>query len=146
MHASRRDLYASLAGNHIARVDPRPESRAAGSSGRTPGLVGLWRPTLGRGVGAGQLGRYDPSSGEWQEWRLPGERPQAYAVYVDERDIVWLTDFGGDAIVRFDPTTESFSSIALASPDGAVRQLSGRPGEVWGAESSADKIVVVTEE
>ena len=28
---------------------------------------------------------YDPATGQWQEWRLPGESPQAYAVYVDDR-------------------------------------------------------------
>jgi virginiamycin B lyase len=55
-----------------------------------------------------------------------------------------LTDFGGNAIVRFDPTTETFDSIALPGADGAVRQLNGRPGEVWGAESAVDKLVVVT--
>ena len=52
---------------------------------------------------------------------------------------------GGDAIVRFDPATETFSSMALPSRDGSVRQLLGRPGELWGAESAADKLVVVTE-
>jgi hypothetical protein len=63
-----------------------------------------------------------------------------------ERDIVWLTDFGGNAIVRFDPTTELFDPIELPSAGAAVRQLLGRPGEVWGAESARDKLVVVTEE
>jgi hypothetical protein len=28
-------------------------------------------------------------------------------------------------------------------PGAAVRQMLGRPGEVWGAESEADKLVVV---
>lgn len=69
----------------------------------------------------------------------------AYAVFVDDQDIVWLTDFGGNAIVRFDPATETFDSIALASADGAVRQLHGCQGEVWGAESAVDKLVVVTD-
>ena len=27
--------------------------------------------------------------------------------------------------------------------DAAVRQILGRPGEVWGAESGADRLVVV---
>ena len=31
----------------------------------------------------------------------------------------------------------------LPDPSAAVRQLLGRPGEVWGAESGADKLVVV---
>ena len=66
-------------------------------------------------------------------------------MYVDERDIVWLTDFGANAIVRFDPATESFDPITLPSSGAAVRQLHGRPGEVWGAESATDKLVRITE-
>jgi virginiamycin B lyase len=92
---------------------------------------------------AGQVGVYDPSDRSWQEWPLPGESPQAYAVYVDGLDAVWLTDFTADAIVRFDPVTETFRSFAPHSLPSAVRQLLGRPGEVWGAESAADRLVVV---
>lgn len=73
-----------------------------------------------------------PRPAHWQEWPLPGDAPQAYAVYVDERDIVWLTDFGANAIVRFDPAIERFDAVELPSPDAAVRQLLGRPGELWG--------------
>jgi virginiamycin B lyase len=68
----------------------------------------------------------------------------AYAVFVDDVDVVWLTDFGANSIVRFDPADESFDSIELPSPNASVRQLHGRPGEVWGAESAVDKLVVVT--
>jgi virginiamycin B lyase len=68
----------------------------------------------------------------------------AYAVFVDDSDVVWLTDFRANAIVRFHPATEAFESIPLTSPEAAVRQLAGRPGEVWGAESGADKLVVVS--
>jgi virginiamycin B lyase len=64
-------------------------------------------------------------------------------VYVDDRDAVWLTDFGANAIVRFDPTTETFSSFELPTRGAAIRQLLGRPGEVWGAESGADKLVLI---
>ena len=69
----------------------------------------------------------------------------AYAVFVDDRDIVWLTDFGGQRDRPFDPATETFESIADRRVAGAaVRQLHGRPGEVWGAESATDKLIVVT--
>ena len=89
---------------------------------------------------------HDPATGEWKEWPLPGDGPQTYAVYVDDRDIVWLTDFGANAIVRFDPSTERFDPVELPSAAAAVRQLLGRPGEVWGAESARDKLVLVTED
>jgi virginiamycin B lyase len=66
-----------------------------------------------------------------------------YAVFVDDRDKVWLSDFGSNALVRFDPVTSRFAPVRLPSPDAAVRQILGRPGEVWGAESGTDKLVVV---
>ena len=113
--------YASLAGSHIARIDPRSgaatvvEPPTAGP-GRPPRLVRLTRPDLGSRVGRRTGRRARPGDGAWQEWRLPGRRPQAYAVYVDDRDIVWLTDFGANAIVRFDPATETFDAIELPGP------------------------------
>ena len=65
----------------------------------------------------------------------------AYAVYVDETDRVWLTDFGAQVLVRFDPETERFDTYRLRA-NANVRQLLGRPGEVWGAESGTDRLIV----
>jgi virginiamycin B lyase len=64
-------------------------------------------------------------------------------VYVDELDFVWLSDFGANALVRFDPATEKFEVFPFPSLGAAVRQILGRPGEVWGAESGVDKLVVI---
>jgi virginiamycin B lyase len=140
--------YASLAGNHIARVDVETgaatviQPPTAGQGTRR-----VWADSRGRvwssQWNAGQVSVYDPSSGTWHEWQLPGSRPQAYAVFVDERDVVWLSDFGANALVRFDPVTEQFTVLPLPSRPGDVRQILGRRGEVWGAESAADKLVVV---
>jgi virginiamycin B lyase len=106
----------------------------------------VWSDSCGRiwvsEWNAGQLGMYDPAMGRWREWTLPGTAPQAYAVYVDERDVVWVTDFGANALVRFDPRTERFTVYRFRTPGAAVRQLLGRPGEVWGAESGLDRLVV----
>ena len=41
--------------------------------------------------------------------------------------------------------TEAFESSGLPDTDAAVRQLLGRPGEVWGAESGLDRLVVIRE-
>ncbi len=95
---------------------------------------------------AGQVARYDPTTSTWTEWKLPGARPQAYAVYVDEDDIVWLSDFGANALVRFDPASETFTSFPHPQANANVRQILGRPGEVWGAMSGQDKLVVVRTE
>lgn len=139
--------YASLAGSHIARIDPQTneatviEPPTAGQGARR-----VWSDSVGNvwvsEWNAGQVGKYDPAADTWKEWKLPGARPQAYAVYVDANDKVWLTDFGGNALVRFDPRTETFDEYPFAVPGATVRQLLGRPGEIWGAESGLDKIVV----
>jgi virginiamycin B lyase len=62
---------------------------------------------------------------------------------VDDHDHVWLTDFTANALVRFEPQTERFTSVPLPGKDAAVRQMLGRPGEVWGAASGQDLLVVV---
>ena len=48
----------------------------------------------------GQVGMYDLASRAWREWTLPGNRPQAYSVWVDDKDKVWLTEWTANAIVR----------------------------------------------
>jgi virginiamycin B lyase len=141
-------FYASLAGNHIAEINTETgEATVIEPPTRGQGARRVWSDSKGRiwvsEWNAGQLGLYDPDSKAWKEWKLPGGRPQAYAVYVDERDIVWLSDFASNTLVSFDPATEKFASHELPSPNASVRQILGRPGEIWGAESSADSIVVI---
>jgi virginiamycin B lyase len=140
--------YASLAGSHIARIDTAT-GQATPIDPPTPrqGARRVWPDSRGRvwvsEWNAGQVAVFDPKDGSWREWQLPGERPQAYAVYVDDRDMVWLSDFGANALVRFNPATETFASFPLPSSAASVRQIFGRRGEVWAAESGVDKLVVV---
>jgi virginiamycin B lyase len=81
---------------------------------------------------------YEPATGTWRQWRLPGPAPRAYAVWVDEADMVWLSDFGSNALVRFDPRAETFESFPHSLPQANVRQILGRPGEIWAAESGTN--------
>ncbi|MFP3902492.1 MAG: SMP-30/gluconolactonase/LRE family protein [Acidimicrobiia bacterium] len=140
--------YASLAGNHLAHVDVGTgDATVIEPPTADQGTRRVWADSEGRlwtsQWNAGQVAVYDPSTERWQEWRLPGDGPMAYAVFVDEQDTVWLSDFGANALVSFDPETEEFTSYPLPSEPGEVRQIHGRDGEVWGAESAADKLVVV---
>jgi virginiamycin B lyase len=140
--------YASLAGSYIARLDP-VTGVATVIEPPTPkqGARRVWADSKGNvwvsEWNVGQLGRYDPVANTWKEWKLPGKNPGAYAVFVDDRDKVWLSDFGANALVRFDPAKEAFEVFPLPSSGANVRQLLGRPGEVWGAESGTDKLVVI---
>ena len=140
--------YASLAGSYIGHINletggatvlepptPNQGARRVWSDSRGRIWVSEWN--------AGQVAVYDPQSGGWLEWKLPGDAPRAYAVYADERDIVWLSDFGANAVLSFDPDTEEFESFDLPDEPGNVRQILGRPGEVWLPESAADQQVVI---
>ena len=140
--------FVSLAGSYLAKPDLEmgvvtpidPPQKGSGprrvwsdSSGRL--WVSEWN--------VGTVSVYDPPKKMWQTWKLPGEDPRAYAVFVDETDKVWLTDFPSNAIVRFDPATEKFTSFASDREHADVRQMLGRPGELWGAESGTDRLVVI---
>jgi virginiamycin B lyase len=140
--------YASLSGSYVGRIDTRTgKVTVLRPPTRGQGARRVWSDSRGRiwvsEYNAGKLARYEPAKRRWREWRLPGATPQPYAIYVDNRDVVWLSDFGANALVRFEPATQRFTTIALPSSPAAVRQLLGRPGEVWGAESGVDKLVVV---
>lgn len=144
--------YASLAGNHIARID-RASGKATPIEPPTAGQGArrVWSDSAGRiwvsEWMSGQVSVYDPklvATGKaWRAWKLPGDKPKPYSVWVDENDKVWLTDFAANAIVRFDPRTETFERFPSTARGAAVRQMLGRKGEAWGAESGADRLVVV---
>lgn len=59
---------------------------------------------------------------------------------------MWLTDFTANAILQFDPVTETFKPFPSDQGSAAVRQLHGRPGEVWGAESANDRLVLIKQD
>ena len=140
--------YASLAGDHIVKIDtvsgdalmiqppkPRAGPRRIWSDSKGMLWVSFWN--------TGEVGRYDPLNKVWRVWALPNGGHGCYAVFVDDKDKVWLSDWTNNAIVRFDPATEKFESFPSNKRRSDVRQLLGRPGEVWGAESGTDRLVVV---
>ncbi len=140
--------FASLAGGYIARINVE-----------TGNATMLQPPTQDQGArriwsdsqdqvwfsewNAGKLGQYNPFTNTWKEWRLPGINPQPYAVFVDNKDMVWLSDFGSNSLILFDPSKQKFETFSLPTAGANVRQLLGRTGEVWGAESGTDKLVVL---
>ena len=141
--------YAALAGDHLGRIDKatgnvdivEPHKKGAGprrvwSDSKGALWVSFWH--------TGEVGRYDPAAKVWKTWLLPGSPGSGcYSVYVDEQDKVWLTDFLTNSIVRFDPATERFETFPSSKRGAQVRQMLGRPGEVWGAESGNDRLVQI---
>ena len=140
--------FASLAGSYIAQINLQTgQVTVLDPPTKDQGARRIWPDSSGRvwfsEWNAGKLGMYNTITNDWKEYKLPGQNPQPYAIFVDDKDIVWLSDFGSNAIVRFDPSIAKFQSFPSPSPDAKVRQLLGRPGEVLGAESGTDKIMIV---
>lgn len=139
--------YASLARSYVGAIAEDGSTAVLEPPTPNQGARRVWSDSVGSiwvsEWNSGNLSRYVPETEEWTTWRLPGESPAAYAVYVDETDIIWVSDFGANAMVRFDPTTEQFDVYPLPHDPGEVRQILGRPGEVWGAESAADHLIVI---
>lgn len=141
-------FFASLAGSYLGHIDidsgkadviepPTPDqgARRVWSDSRNGLWISEWN--------AGRIARYDSVKRTWQTWRLPGDKGEPYAIYVDEEDKVWLSDWGSNAITRFDPKKEVFEKFSLPRPHADVRQMAGRRGEVWAAESGTDHLLVI---
>lgn len=141
--------YVSLAGNHLARIDTAT-GEATVIEPPTPrqGARRVWSDSKGRlwisEWNAGQVSMYDPATKQWRQWKPPVSGARVYSVYVDERDQVWLTEWTSNAILRFDLATGRFESFTSDRDGANVRQMLGRPGEAWGAESGTDRLVVIS--
>ena len=142
--------YASLAGNHIAKIDVASGKVAViEPPTKNQGARRVWSDSRGQIWVAewlsGNLSMYNPADQSWKMFKPPVYNPQTYSVYVDDKDMVWITEWTSNAIMRFDPRTQKWDSFPSTTRAAAVRQMLGRAGEAWGAESSNDRLVVVAE-
>ena len=140
--------WCSLAGSFIARIDRKTgESMVVEPPTPEQGARRVWSDSRGRiWVSewlSGNLSVHDPAARSWRKWRLPGDSPRPYAVWVDGGDKVWVSDWGGNAMFRFDPGSERFERFGFARAGANVRQIHGRPGEVWLPESGTEHISMI---
>jgi virginiamycin B lyase len=98
----------------------------------------------------GRIGRLDPQSGEITEWPSPsGPDSHPYALAVVD-GIVWYNESGKrpDALVRFDPETETFQSWPIPSGGvyaGIIRHMRPtRDGDLLIHQSSTNRIIRVS--
>ena len=141
--------YASLAGDHIAKIDtvsgdalmvppPKPGvgPRRIWSDSKGMLWVSFWN--------TGEVGRYDPIAKAWKVWALPkSERRLLRGLCRRQRQgLAERLDRQCDRALRSgDREIRELPEQQTRRLD--VRQMLGRPGEVWGAESGTDRLVVV---
>lgn len=102
----------------------------------------IWYADSGRGY----LGRLDPETGEVKEWPSPsGPESHPYAIEVID-DVIWYNESHQrpDALVRFDPKTETFQSWAIPSGVGIIRHMRATPdGNLVIHQSSTNTVGLV---
>jgi virginiamycin B lyase len=140
--------FASLAGSYIGQIDIKTgEITVLEPPTADQGARRVWSDSDGKiwvsEWNSGKLGMYDPQMDLWKEWNLPGNNPKPYAVYVDTNDKVWISDFGSNSMYKFDPLNESWSKFDIPSLTANIRQILGVEGEIWGAESGADRLLLI---
>lgn len=141
--------FVSLAGSYLGKIDRKTGAvESFTPPGRDKaGQRRVWADSKGdlwiSEWNSGLLSRYSPASKSWKDWKVPGEKAQNYAVYVDDKDVVWFSQWGANTVYSFDPKTEKFLGVPGSAPDANVRQILGRPGEIFLPESGTSKIMIV---
>ena len=64
-------------------------------------------------------------------------------MYVDDKDMVWASEWSSNAMLRFDPGSQKLDIITMPHAAANIRQILGRPGEVWLPESGTGFISVI---
>ncbi|MDB5866357.1 MAG: cytochrome [Betaproteobacteria bacterium] len=100
--------------------------------------------------GSGRLGRLNPKSGEIREWDSPsGPRSHPYGIAVLD-GAIWYNESGvrPDALVRFDPATQTFQSWPIKSGNiyaGILRNARTTPqGTLLIHQTATNRIIEVT--
>ena len=143
--------YASLAGSFVGRINPDGTTTVIAPPTPRQGARRVWSDSRGRiwvsEWNSGNLSMHDPALGtganSWRTWKAPGAESHVYAVYVDDKDIVWASEWSNNAMLRFDPKSEKFDVLTMPRTATNIRQILGRPGEVWLPESATEFISVI---
>jgi virginiamycin B lyase len=148
--------FACNGSNCVVRIDPKSMALKVVDL-PTPGTTvrrldfdadgNLWFVNSGQG----KVGRYNPKTGEIKEWNSPsGPKSHPYAIALLD-GAVWYNESGvrPDALVRFDPKSETFQSWAIPSGGvyaGIIRHMRRtRDGNsILIHQSSTNRIILMT--
>jgi virginiamycin B lyase len=139
--------FASYVSGQIIRLDPvsLKQDTIALPAG-VEGPKGVAVDTAGRvwitAFRSGRVARYDPRRRSWDAWAL-GDGAKPFAIVADQRGGVVVTDVGRNIVVRFDPTSGSFTELAALTDRGQARNMVRLDDKVWISESAADRVIEV---
>lgn len=91
-----------------------------------------------------KIGRFDPSTGQVQEWDTPLPGPRRLRFAPDGS--LWIPAFGGSAIMRFDPASAQFTNHTIpALAPGEFEtpyalNVHPKTGDVWVTANLSDRL------
>jgi len=125
-------IFCEFGTNKLGRIDPstmRISEYTLPAAGTRPRRIALapdgtiYYTDFARGY----LGHFDPSSGRLlKEWPSPGgAQSEPYGIAITNDGKVWYSESGvkPNAVVRFDPQSETFSTKTIPSGGGVVRNM-----------------------
>lgn len=138
-----QDLY-------VAHLDPKTGATdqyvgtATGHAGHTPVFTSdgdLWFSLL---LG-NKIGHWDRATNKVTAYDSPEPRARPYGFINDHNDKLWYVEYHTDAVVRFDPDTETFKRYYIETRPAAMRRLGVDSKNfiwygVYGAPGPAGKI------
>jgi virginiamycin B lyase len=80
----------------------------------------------------GSLTRFDPTSGEFKVFKLPGPMPTPYGLEVDHDDNVWYASMYTDVMGKLDPKTGRVTEFPSPYGERGTRDMSvDAQGRIW---------------
>lgn len=124
----------------IREVDMGKDSRPRRMAVAPDGM--LWITLYGKGA----LAKVDPVKMKIiRTYPLPGGRDGgAYAVTVDGKGIIWTNQINEDAVIRFDPATETMQTVPLPTSNSGIRKMVvDAAGRLWYMGSHSGNLGVI---
>ncbi len=139
--------FASYASNNVVRIDPVTlKQDAFAMPAGVEGPKGIAVDATGRvwvsAFRSARVARFDPRRRTWDAWAL-GEGARPFAVTIDMKGGVLVTDVGRDKLLRFDAATGSSETVAALSDRGQARGMARLGDQVWISESAADRVLMI---
>lgn len=131
MDSKNRPWIALLGTNGLATIDPRSLALKVVPLPREDARLRRLAITYDDAIWytdytQGYIGRYDPESGEFQEWKTPSDHSGPYAMAADNLGRVWFVETWPqpNLLVGFDPLFGTFFSVTpIPSGAGTVRHM-----------------------
>ncbi len=144
-------FYVAFGANKVGAIDPATlqiREYTLPNAGSRPRRIAMtsddivWYADFSRGY----LGRLDPATGKVTEYLSPsGAKSQPYGISAIN-DVIWYSESGvrPNTLVRFEPKTEKFQTLAIPSGVGVVRNVSvTRDGNLALACSGVNRVTLV---